>query len=228
MKIENTSEKTNKKQKNFLSQNLKWIVLFVSIICFLLIVEDVIDKEIMSTDAKGYRIISTYLMSDTMTKVAKIITSFGGTYWLIGLSAFLFLIIKNKKIGISIFSNLALSALTNFTLKQILQRPRPIEYRIIEEDGYSLPSGHSMVSMAFYGYLIYLIYKHIENKYVKWSLISFLGVLIMSIGISRIYLGVHYTSDVLAGFLVAISYLIIFINITNLIIKNKENNAEGK
>lgn len=91
------------------------------------------------------------------------------------------------------------------------------------KNGYSLPSGHSMVSMAFYGYLIYLIYRHINNKYIKWSLITLLSLLIISIGISRIYLGVHYTSDVLAGFLVAISYLIIYINIINRIIENKEN-----
>ena len=91
-----------------------------------------------------------------------------------------------------------------------MQRPRPIEFRIIDENGYSFPSGHSMVSAAFYGFLIYLIYKNIKNKYLKWGLITILSLLIIFIGISRIYLGVHYTSDVLAGFLISISYLIIF------------------
>ena len=89
---------------------------------------------------------------------------------------------------------------------------RPTEYRLIEETGFSFPSGHSMVSMAFYGYLIYLIYKYVKNKYIKWISIVLLSILICSIGISRIYLGVHYTSDVLGGFLISVSYLVIYIS----------------
>ena len=223
MEIENKREKIFKKLKIFLLQNLKWIVVLISVIIFFMIVEDVMDEEIVNTDIKGYTIISTYLISDIMTPIAKNITNFGGAYWLIGLSLGLLLIIKNKKIGISIFLNLVLSAVTNYTLKQIFQRPRPIGYRIIEESGYSLPSGHSMVSMAFYGYIIYLIYKYIKNQYIKWSLIVLLGLLIISIGISRVYLGVHYTSDVIAGFLISIPYLIIYTTIINSIIENKMN-----
>ena len=209
--------------KIFLLQNFKWIILFFSIVFFLILLEDVMDKDIMTIDTKGYTFVSTYLISDFTIPIAKTITNLGGAYWLIGISICLLLLIKNKKVGISVLLNLILASLTNYILKQILQRPRPIEYRIIDENGYSLPSGHSMVSMAFYGYLIYLIYRHINNKYIKWSLITLLSLLIISIGISRIYLGVHYTSDVLAGFLVAISYLIIYINIINRIIENKEN-----
>ncbi len=77
----------------------------------------------------------------------------------------------------------------NQLLKRLLQRPRPTEFRIIEENGYSFPSGHSMVSMAFYGYLIYLIYRFVKNKYLKWISIVLLSLLICLIGISRIYLG---------------------------------------
>lgn len=201
------------KFRNNILKNCKWIVLFICVIILLFLIEDVIDKEIITFDNRCYNIVSEFLISDVMTPIVKIITQFGGAYWLIGFSIFLLFIIKNRKIGISIILNLGLSVSMNYTLKQILQRPRPTEYRIINESGYSFPSGHSMVSMAFYGYLIYLIYKYVKNKYVKTILIMLLTILIVSIGISRIYLGVHYTSDVIAGFIVAISYLIIYTNV---------------
>jgi len=204
-----------KKTKEFMKKNLKWFVLFIALIGFLALAEDVFNKEIMNGDIIGYKIISTLLISDFATPIAKFITNFGGAIFLITLTVILFILIKNKKIGLSIFSNLVIITVLNQLLKRILQRPRPAEFRIIEETGYSFPSGHSMVSMAFYGYLIYLIYKYVKNKYVKWGEIVLLSILICSIGVSRIYLGVHYTSDVLGGFLVSISYLVLFISTVN-------------
>ena len=203
------------KVKEFIAKNLKWIILFICLIGFLSIAEDVFNKEIMNGDIVGYKLISTFLISDFATPIAKFITNFGGAIFLAVLTIILFILIKNKKIGVSIFSNLAIITALNQLLKNILQRPRPTEYRIIEETGYSFPSGHSMISMAFYGYLIYLIYKYVKNKYVKWISMVLLSILICSIGISRIYLGVHYTSDVLGGFLISISYLVMYISAVN-------------
>lgn len=203
------------KTKEFIVKNFKWIILFICLIGFLSLAEDVFHKEIMNGDIIGYKIVSTFLISDFATPIAKFITNFGGAIFLIVLTITLILLIKNKKIGFSIFINLASVTILNQLLKRILQRPRPTEFRIVEESGYSFPSGHSMVSMAFYGYLIYLIYKYVENKYIKWISIIMLSILICSIGVSRIYLGVHYTSDVLGGFLISISYLIIYISAVN-------------
>ena len=210
------------KIKEITKKNFKWLVLFIALIGFLALAEDVFNKEIMNGDIIGYKIISTFLISDFATPIAKFITNFGGAIFLITLTVILVILIKNKKIGLSIFSNLVIITVLNQLLKRILQRPRPTEFRIIEETGYSFPSGHSMVSMAFYGYLIYLIYKYVENKYVKWISIVLLSILICSIGVSRIYLGVHYTSDVLGGFLVSISYLILFISTVNKFIIEKD------
>ena len=198
--------------KEFIKKNLKWVVLFICLVGFLALAEDVFNKEIMYGDIIGYKLISTFLISDFVTPIAKFITNFGGAIFLSIATVMLFLFIKNKKIGLSIISNIVIIAVLNQLLKRILQRPRPTEFRIVEETGYSFPSGHSMVSMAFYGYLIYLIYRYIKNKYVKWTLITILIILICLIGISRIYLGVHYTSDVLGGFLLSISYLVIYIS----------------
>ena len=203
------------KIKEYIIKNLKWIILFICLVGFLDLAEDVFNKEIMKGDIIGYKIISTFLISDFMTPIAKVITNLGSAVFLIALTIILIIVIKNKKIGLSIFLNLSFVTILNQLLKRILQRPRPNEFRIIEETGYSFPSGHSMVSMAFYGYLIYLIYKYVKNKYIKWGLITLLSVLIVSIGTSRIYLGVHYTSDVLGGFLIAVSYLIIYISWVN-------------
>ncbi len=203
------------KIKDFIIKNLRWILLFICLIGFFAIAEDVFNKEIMQGDIIGYKLISTFLISDFATPIAKFITNFGGAIFIITLMITLFILIKDKKIGLSIFLNLVIATTLNQLLKRILQRPRPTEYRIIEETGYSFPSGHSMVSMAFYGYLIYLIYKYVKNKYIKWTLIVLLSILICSIGITRIYLGVHYTSDVLGGFLASISYLVIYISAVN-------------
>ena len=212
--------------KEYIKKNLKWIVLFICLVGFLALTEDVFNMEIMQGDIIGYKMISTFLISDFVTPIAKFITNFGGAIFLSIATIALLLLIKNKKIGLSIFSNIVIITILNQLLKRILRRPRPTEFRIVEETGYSFPSGHSMVSMAFYGYLIYLIYRYIENKYIKWLLIVLLSILICLIGISRIYLGVHYTSDVLGGFLLSISYLVVYISlIKNLKIKNitKEN-----
>ena len=157
------TRKMKKIEKEFIIKNTKWIILFICLIGFLALAEDVFNKEIMNGDIIGYKMVSTFLISDFATPITKFITNLGGAIFLIGLTALLIILIKNKKIGLSIFTNLVIVTGLNQLLKRILQRPRPTEFRIVEETGYSFPSGHSMVSMAFYGYLIYLIYKYVEN-----------------------------------------------------------------
>ena len=198
--------------KEFIKKNLKWFILLICLVGFLKLAEDVFSKEILQADIVGYELISSFLISDFATPIAKLITNFGGALVLIGTTIILVISIKNRRIGLSIIANLGIVTGLNIVLKQIVQRPRPTEYRIVNETGYSFPSEHSMVSMAFYGFLIYLIYKYVKNQYLKIGLITFLSILIISIGISRIYLGVHYTSDVMAGFCISVSYLVLYIS----------------
>ncbi len=200
------------KIKKVIVKNYRFIIMFICLIFFLAILEDILDYEIKNFDIWGYNIISKSI-SEYMTPVAKVITRFGNAETLILTTITLFIIIKDKKIKWAIPINLVCSTILNFTLKNIIQRPRPIEYRIINANGYSFPSGHSMVSMAFYGFLIYLIYRNVKNKYIKVISILILSTLILLIGVSRIYLGVHYTSDVIGGFLLSMSYLVLYVGI---------------
>ena len=212
-----------KKILKLTKDNYKWIILSICLILFLALAEDVFNKEIMQEDIIGYNFVKTYLIKKEITPIMKLITFFGGATCLIGLTLVLFITIKNKKIGLLIGINLVTITILNQIFKFILQRPRPTENRIINENGYSFPSGHSMISMAFYGFLIYLIYKYVKNKKLKYISITLISILIIFIGISRIYLGVHYTSDVLAGFLFSISYLIIYVLIANNKVLNKNS-----
>ena len=212
----------------FIKNNWRWMLLFICLIGFLALAEEVFHQEIMNGDIVGYDIVSKLFKFNVSTPIAKFITNFGGAIFVISLTTILFFVIKDKKIGISIITNLGIVTILNQIIKFIMQRPRPTEFRIIEETGYSFPSGHSMVSLAFYGYLIYLIYKYINNKHLKRTLIIILSVLICIIGVSRIYLGVHYTSDVLGGFLISFAYLIIYIELVNKFVleKNKDDRKE--
>lgn len=151
------------------------------------------------------------LMSANTTAIMIFISYLGSAVTLITLTIAFILLLKNKRDSKYIAINLAAVFLINRILKIVIARPRPEVLRLVLEDGYSFPSGHSMVSMGFYGFLIYLIHINIKNKRIKYPLILFLSLLIISIGISRIYLGVHYFTDVIGGFIIGFVYLIIFI-----------------
>ena len=104
------------------------------------------------------------------------------------------------------------SSLLNTGLKNWIGRPRPLnELHLVEVNSLSYPSGHAMSAMAFYGFIIYLTYKYVENPAYRFILIPVTTLLILAIGASRIYLGVHYPSDVAAGLLAGLIWLIVCI-----------------
>ena len=160
-------------------------------------------------DNKGYNFISKYIC-DTNTSIAKIFTFLGSTLFITTLCVLSLLL---KKFRIQIISNTLLAVGISQLLKRVIQRARPIDIALIEETGYSFPSGHSMVAFAFYGLIIYLIYKSKLNIKLKILFIVLLSLLILGIGLSRIYLGVHYVTDVLGGYILGLLSLIIFIEL---------------
>lgn len=200
--------------KRFLKKKRFYIILTCSFL-FLLLAILVLKKGVLDIDNNSYSFIKNNLINESLTPYIKFFTNLGGALVLVSFSILIALFIKNKKISMAIFINLLLAVLLNLFTKEIFQRERPLaDNWLTSEIGYSFPSGHSAVSMAYYGFLIYLIYTKLNSKY-KWPLIILLSIIILFIGISRIYLGVHYLSDVLAGFLFSIIYLIIFIYFYN-------------
>lgn len=195
---------------------MKKFNIFIVVLCLILfsvICYGVLSYDSLVIDTKVYSFIAANIMSDGITSVLKVITELGGVAFtvLAGVLIFMFC----KKIRWFVTFDLVGVTIINQVIKHIVRRPRPNVLRLVEEDGYSFPSGHSMVSMAFYGIIIYLVYKNVTNKYLKWTLIALLSLLILSIGFSRIYVGVHYFTDVAGGFLLGLAYLIIYINIYN-------------
>lgn len=198
--------------KNFINKNLKWFIFLLSLTIFLYIMKDVFSKEIISYDKSIYTIIAKFIREEN-TNIIKFITNLGSSFTLILITLIILCLVKERHLGILIGINLVIVALFNNALKLLIRRERPTLLPIIDETGYSFPSGHAMVSIAFYGFIIYLVYKKIKNKKLKILLIILLSLLIILIGLSRIYLGVHYPSDIFGGFLIGFSYLILYCSI---------------
>lgn len=190
-------------------KGIRWIMLLLAIIILIYIIKNLLQKDITNFDNTVYYFVASFI-SEPLTDIALVITTLGSVYVILPICLITIIVFWKKIEGISVTINLIISFLANQILKRIVARPRPTEYRIIEELGYSFPSGHSMVSMAFYGLLIYFIYRKVKNPYIKWISCTLLTILIFLIGLSRIYLGVHYASDVLAGFCISAAYLALF------------------
>ena len=122
--------------------------------------------------------------------------------------AFYFLFMKKHRWYSIKVPVVALGGLLLMTLlKQFFNRPRPLVPLLEPARGLSFPSGHALMSVSFYGLLIFLVWENVKDPIWKWSLIALLVILILLIGFSRIYLRLHYFSDVMAGFSVGIIWL---------------------
>lgn len=127
------------------------------------------------------------------------------------------LVFKHWKYVVQITTVLMLSAVSNLILKRFIDRARPGIEHLVSVETLSYPSGHAMSAMAFYGFLIYLIYRFKMNIFLKVGIIIILIFLILSIGISRIYLGVHFPSDIAGGFIAGFIWVIFCILLFELI-----------
>lgn len=142
------------------------------------------------------------IRSDYLTFIMLIFTRIGSTIGVIVVCVLLFINSKTrKKLAWPVTVSVITAVITNNLIKVIVSRPRPNYLRIIEESGYSFPSGHAMVNMALYLTIIFILIKYFKSKKAKYLISICCLIMPLFIGISRIYLGVHYFSDVFAGWI---------------------------
>ena len=91
-------------------------------------------------------------------------------------------------------------------IKNLIQRERPTLHA-----GYSFPSGHTTITMCFYGILIYLIMHYVRSQFWRIALSVFFGFMIFMVGLSRMWLGVHFPTDVLAGLFLGFIFVNLYI-----------------
>lgn len=199
-----------------------WVISIVCFICFLATLFFVVKNGVAFYD-NWLMNIAYSLRGKKLSFIFKIITFLGDSKFIILISCllggYLFFFRKNKNMGILVVLNTINTALLNQGIKYIVRRPRPVNL-IIDEDGYSFPSGHSMMSICFYALMIYFIWKSNLKKDIKIILTCLLVLLLYIIGFTRVYFGAHYPSDILAGYLVTISYMIIFVPMYNKIMND--------
>lgn len=171
---------------------------------FVKLSEDLLYHELGTFDRVVGELIRGFA-TPSLTRVAIIITDFGSAYIEISLMFVVgaFLLFRLKHIWETVLLAISLSGawLLNTILKELFQRSRPDIVHLVKAGGYSFPSGHAMVAAAFYGVIGYLLWFNLRNRSKPtWYIVVFTFALIIVIGISRIYLGVHFASDVVAGY----------------------------
>jgi undecaprenyl-diphosphatase len=210
----------SKKKKNKVVN----VFMIISLIIFIIICYLLLTNKLSIIDNYIYNSISR-MINNTNTEIMKGITSFGNVDLIILISFFILVLLINHPkyylYGPAIFFVAGSADAISFILKDIFHRSRPDVLRLVTENSYSFPSAHSLVSICFYGIIIYLVIKMLKGK-SRYIVTSLLVLLIILIGLSRIYLGVHYFSDIIGGYCIGFIWLIVCIRLIKRFLKQSK------
>ncbi len=194
------------------------VVFFAALFTVGFLIHEVFFEETFSLDQRVFNFLNGFI-SDRSNSLMSFFTYFGSHQFLVPanllLITYAFFILKDKWFAIKIASVAFSSLLLMFFLKMLFGRPRPLEPLLSPASGLSFPSGHAFMSFAFFGLWIYIVFKKVPDKALKTLLIVLLLLMVIIIGISRIYLRVHYFSDVIAGLCLGLIWLVISVAILN-------------
>jgi membrane-associated phospholipid phosphatase len=191
------------------------ILLFsISLAAFILITRNIFILKDEAFDYRVFDFLGSYV-SNRNNSIMLFLTFLGTHLFLIPANLVLliyFLFIrKHRWYSIKIPTIAISSVALMFILKHLFGRIRPDIPLIKEAKGLSFPSGHAFMSVTFYGLLIYIVWQTVKPAWLRWTLVLALLTLILVIGFTRIYLRVHYPSDVFAGFATGFLWLVISI-----------------
>jgi undecaprenyl-diphosphatase len=190
--------------------SIAFLISFISLMGFGVMAVLVSKQTIVHFDSTIISFVQSF-EAPMLTPIMKFFTFIGGTIPIVVISLLvLFLLYKVLKHRSELILFVAVIAGANIlfaSLKLLFHRERPDLHRLIEASNYSFPSGHATNAFALYGILTFLLWRHISNRQGRTILIILSVFMILAIGMSRIYLGVHYPSDVIAGYFISACWL---------------------
>ncbi|WP_210466360.1 MULTISPECIES: phosphatase PAP2 family protein [Rufibacter] len=204
-----------------------WTVFILCLVVFFWLAKEVLPGQELKFDSKAFAW-ADERANPSLTEFIKGITFLASRNFISGAGLMLigyFLFVKKHKWYSVKVPVIAVGSISlNLLLKYLFNRPRPLVPHLVESYGLSFPSGHAMISASFYGLLIYLVYKSVEEPAWRFLLITLLSLLILFIGFSRVYLHVHYATDVLAGLAAGLGWVILAIFLLNRMEKFSKRN----
>lgn len=199
--------------KDIILKRKRILIIGACIILFIELLDDVLEGDLMTLDLLAKAFFVENLRADWLTPIMESISALATPVSLLVLLLVIVAFAPGKRPGLLCTANLVLVVLLNVLLKELVQRPRPEDINLVAETGFSFPSGHSMVAMAFFGLLIWLVWHYEKDRTMRLTCCAGFSLIILLIGISRIYLGVHYASDVLAGFCISLAWLAMYTSV---------------
>ncbi|WP_051237760.1 phosphatase PAP2 family protein [Lacticigenium naphthae] len=195
-----------KKENVFRPKIMVWLGLFLVIPFVLLAIASLYEWGLLGwiDDEIGMEIVGNRhpFLNPIMTWITHLGGVTASVVILMGITGYLYFILKEKALAVWYVLTVALGAGgLNQLFKYLLERERPTEIeQLIQQGGYSFPSGHSMGSLVVYGGLVFLFVQLGKGRVKKLVAAIVAGLIIFLVGISRVYLGVHFPSDVIGGY----------------------------
>ncbi len=210
-----------------LRSNRKVVLFVVAVVLFLAVLENMLAGDILRLDYYAYRIFVVHMRRTWLTPIMQSISELALPAVLMVMLLAVQAFAPGRRPGLCAAFNLVGVVLLNQAFKFVVQRPRPEGFRLIAESGYSFPSGHSMVAMAFYGLLAWMAWRYERDPIVRRVGVAGFALVVALVGISRIYLGVHYASDVIAGFCLSAAWLALYTTVVAPIFLPEEHTNLG-